>query len=302
MVSILLSTYNGERYVKEQIESIIRQTVREWRLIIHDDGSVDSTVDIIKQYVQKDERIILVEDGFTHLGVAQSFIYLLRFVSTDFIMFCDQDDVWLENKVEIMYSAIIAKNNNIPQAIFSNAYLWNDKRGVISNRNTLTYPHKLEDLLFLNTGIQGASAIFNKKAKDLMQTPINYCAMHDHLLTLVIMTFGEIDYIDKSLMYYRQHTGNVTGNAPGSMKNKIKLLYKHSHIPVIDKKHYEGLKSFYEAFKQQIPADKRTIIEVFLSLPQKTFMQRIILIIKYRFKIFDSTMLLLAKVCVRNFC
>ena len=163
MVDILLATYNGEKYLEEQIQSITNQKYSDWKLFIHDDGSCDRTLDIIRQYSTIDSRIILINDKITGLGVAKNFIHLLNFSKAEFIMFCDQDDIWLDNKVSTMLNAITKKNNKIPQAIFSNSYLWNDTIGIISNKNTLTYPRKLEELLFLNTGIQGAAAIFNEK-------------------------------------------------------------------------------------------------------------------------------------------
>ena len=301
MIDILLATYNGEAYIREQIDSILRQTVADWRLLVHDDGSTDGTVDIVKEYVHVDKRIQLVEDGERHLGVARNFLHLLKYSTAEYAMFCDQDDVWLDNKVETMRTAMASKDNTKPQAVFSNAYLWNAKQGVLSDRNTLTYPRTLESLFFLNTGIQGAASIFNAKARELLLMPLRTYAMHDHALTLAALTFGEVDYVDKPLMYYRQHDRNVTGNAPGSMMNKLRLIKQHARIPVVDSVHYEGVEAFYEAFKGKMPVDKRKVFEVFLSLPKLSAWKRFCLIVKYRFKLFDSTALLLGKMCVRPF-
>lgn len=301
MVDILLATYNGGKYLKEQIESIVSQLDKNWRLLIHDDGSNDNTIEIIQYFTEKEKKIIHVNDGIKGLGVVGNFLHLLRFSDADFLMFCDQDDIWLSEKIKIMHEGIKNRNNEIPQAVFSNAYLWSETKGIISNKNTLTYPYKLEELLFLNSGIQGAASIFNKKTKELMLKPLDHYAMHDHLLVLAATTFGEVDYIDRPLMYYRQHAENVTGNAPGSLKNKFLLLKKNSSVPVVDKKHYNGLKAFYEAFCEEIPAGKKRIIEVFLELPTKRPFIRVILILKYRFKLFNSTLLLLLKMCFRRF-
>ena len=81
MIDILLATYNGAAYIREQIGSILQQTVADWHLLVHDDGSTDGTVDIVREYVQADKRIRLVEDGERHLGVAKNFLHLLKDVS-----------------------------------------------------------------------------------------------------------------------------------------------------------------------------------------------------------------------------
>ena len=132
MIDILLATYNGAAYIREQIDSILQQTVADWHLLVHDDGSTDGTVDIVREYVQTDKRIRLVEDGERHLGVAKNFLHLLKYSTAEYAMFCDQDDIWIDNKVEVMLGVIADKDNTRPQAVFSNAYLWNAEQGVLS--------------------------------------------------------------------------------------------------------------------------------------------------------------------------
>lgn len=301
MVDILMATYNGEEFVAEQIQSIIDQSHIEWQLIVHDDGSTDSTIAIIQEFCQKDRRIKLITDNIKHLGVARNFIHLLNFSQSDYIMFCDQDDIWLPNKVEIMLNAIESKDNGIPQTIFSNAYLWNEQRGIISNKNTLHYSRSLRDLLFLNSGVQGASAIFNTAMRQVLQVPLDYYAMHDHVLTLSAITLGEIDYIDMPLMKYRQHTRNVSGNAPGSMHKKILTLFENRHNTVVFVEHYRGLQCFYKQHKNNINIENQQLIETFLALPSKNAIQRITNIVKYRFNLYGSTWLLVMKVCFRMY-
>ena len=100
-IYILLATYNGEKYIKAQIHSLLCQTYEDWNLLIHDDGSNDNTVNIIKKLQEKDERIILIEDGIKCGGAGANFLHILKNYSTaDYITFCDQDDIWLETKIE----------------------------------------------------------------------------------------------------------------------------------------------------------------------------------------------------------
>lgn len=301
MVDILMATYNGEAFVEEQVQSIIGQSFTDWRLLIHDDGSTDNTVNILRRLMQEDDRIQLLEDGICHFGVARNFIHLVNSSSAQYCMFCDQDDIWLPNKIEEMLGEIKRYSQDIPQVVYSNAYLWTSQKGIISDKNTLTYPTTLRQTLFLNTGIQGAAAIFNRKMCDRIGEELCFYAMHDHVLLLAGICFGEVHYLHKSLMYYRQHENNLTGNAPGSKRKKLKLMWQNRNVPLVSREHYNGLKTFYEHFKESVLADDRQVIEIFLSLPDKNCLVRLWRIVQYRFKLFDSTLFLVVKMCIRRY-
>lgn len=301
MVDILMTTYNGEAFVEEQIRSIISQSYSDWRLLIRDDGSEDNTATIIQSFSQTDYRIQIITHPNTHLGVAQNFMHLVSCSSAPYCMFCDQDDVWLPNKVEKMVSHIHQLDNNIPQVVYSNAYLWSAEQGIIANRNTLTYPTTLRQMLFLNTGIQGAAAIFNRPMCDLLRQPLSTYAMHDHALLLAGICLGQVHYIHQPLMYYRQHNNNLTGNAPGSMWNKFLQLHKNRHITVVSREHYNGVKAFYEHFQQLLHKEDKLILEHYLLLPNYNFLKRLSEVSKAQFQLFDSTLLLLAKMCIRRY-
>src|ERR1700744_365701 len=101
-ISILLSAYNGERFLKDQIESILAQTNKNWILYIRDDGSKDGTIGIVNFYAERyPHQIIKIEDNAGNLKSAGSFMHMLNNVSSEYYMFCDQDDVWLPFKIEI---------------------------------------------------------------------------------------------------------------------------------------------------------------------------------------------------------
>ena len=301
MVDILMATYNGEAFLEEQVQSIINQTYREWRLLVHDDGSTDKTMEILHRLAEEDERVVVIEDGVQRLGVARNFIHLVKQSAAAYCMFCDQDDVWLPHKVEKMVHAIEQYNQGIPQVVYTNAFLWSPDRGIISDKNTLTYPTTLRQTLFLNTGIQGAAAIFNQSMCEVIEQPLSYYAMHDHVLLLAGICFGEVHYLPESLMYYRQHENNLTGNAPGSIAKKITLMWQNRNVPLVSREHYNGLKSFYEYFREGVRVDDRQVIEMFLSLPDKNSLVRLWRIVQYRFKLFDSTLFLVVKMCIRRY-
>ncbi len=301
MIDILLATYNGEQFVEEQIRSIIRQTETEWRLLVHDDGSTDQTVNIVTKLTQEDNRIQLIQDGITNLGVAYNFLHLLQYADADYCMFADQDDIWFNNKVALMHQTIAQQDNSKPQVVYSNAYLWKDHSTEYSGLATLTFPTTLRQLLFLNAGIQGASAIFNRAMLETMRVPVKQCAMHDHLLTLTGITLGEVHYLHKPLMKYRIHAHNVTGDAPGSLLKKLLLIWHNRKEPIVSKAHYEGVKSFYNAHQNSLTDTNKHLIEDFLTMPNMSTIKRITTIVRDKFQIFDSTLLLVGKVCVRRY-
>ena len=123
-IVILMATYNGEKYITEQLKSIQNQTVADWNLYIRDDGSVDNTVSIIKKYVEKDIRIHLIEDGKGNLGPLKNFNELLNIgINSDIIFLADQDDILFLNKIEISVEEL-TKIENPLKLIYTNFNNW----------------------------------------------------------------------------------------------------------------------------------------------------------------------------------
>lgn len=300
MIDIILATYNGEKYIRQQLFSLLSQTYTNWRCIVHDDGSTDDTISIIKEIANLDRRIVLKENGVQLHNSGKNFLHTLSYSNADFICFCDQDDVWLDTKLEKLISVIEKKDNLIPQVVFSNAYLWKSDKNEISGNATLAFPTDIESLLFLNCGIQGASAIFNGKMKESMLVPLNNLVMHDWYLTIIGCTFGEIHYLHENLMLYRQHGANVTGYADGSMKNKFCNLFKRK-TPLIDSKHFESLKSFYDIWQKKLSEKNRKLIENFIKSTDVNSFLRFCFILKGKWRIYDSRIKLIIKFFLRPY-
>lgn len=301
MIDILMATYNGAKFVDEQIRSICGQSYQDWRCIVHDDGSTDGTQDILRRWTKKDKRIVFIEDGIERLGVAKHFIHMLQYSDAPWVMWSDQDDVWFDNKVETMLRAGEEASFKGAGVVYSNAELWSPERGIISHRNTLFYPRTLRDMLFLNSGIQGASSLFNATMRTLLMEPLDYYAMHDHALLLAAITMGEIVYVDEPLMYYRQHTGNVTGNAPGSMWKKTQLMWHHRHEPIVFNPHYEGTKAFLTHFQSRLKEEDKRVLSLYLDLPQYKWLKRFHIIRREHFTLLGSRWILLIKLCLRRY-
>ena len=301
MVDIVMATYNGAKYVEEQLRSFCHQTYADWRCIVHDDGSTDGTQDILRAWAQQDKRIVFIEDGIQHLGPAKHFLHILQYSDAPWVMWSDQDDIWFDHKIATMLQA--GKNASFTGAgvVYANAELWNEKKGVIAPRNTLFYPTTLRDTLFLNSGIQGASALFNSPMRDILRTPLASYAMHDHVLLLAGLTMGKVVYMNEALMYYRQHDNNVTGHAPGSRTKKVQLMWANRHVPVVSREHYNGLAAFYQQYQQQLKEEDRQLIETFLLLPEQSRWKRLRTIQQSHFTLLGSEYLLWIKLCIRQY-
>lgn len=221
MIAILMATYNGSRYLREQIDSILSQTNDNWQLYIHDDGSTDSTMDIILEYCNKYiGKIVYLNDAQKHRGAAMSFMYLLKQVEADYYMFCDQDDVWLPNKVEQEFKSITEYSNEKPILVFSDLYIVDEKLNVIEKSYwrymrffDIIYSNNNVNLLKTVNYVTGCTVMFNRNCRDLaINIDCNYIDMHDSLVALcVVGSDGVLLPIAEPLLKYRQHDLNVVG-------------------------------------------------------------------------------------------
>ncbi|MEG2149860.1 MAG: glycosyltransferase family 2 protein [Bacteroidaceae bacterium] len=298
-IDILMATYNGEKYIENQLLSLLMQTHEKWRLLIHDDGSTDKTVAIIKKFQELDSRIELVEDNICYHDPAYNFLHLLQYSKADFLMFCDQDDIWLERKLEIMLDAIRKEDNTKPQAVYSNSFVYDESENRIEGFATLTYPKNLNQLLFMNGGIQGCAIIFNRMLKNIcIDIPKNVC-MHDHFISLAAVTFGKFTYLDQRLMLYRRHSGTVTGRTPKRLGEKIKPFFD-SKRSVIDRKHYNAVSGFYEKNEYRMDSTIKEVFKAYFMFPKQNKIKRILSIFANNFIIFDNRIILLMKVLLRK--
>lgn len=275
MVDILMATYNGEKYISTQISSIINQNFKDWILYIHDDGSTDSTVEIIKKFVASDSRIKFIDDGVLYKNPGKNFLHLLQFSKSDLICFADQDDYWFEYKLEKMVNHF-KSNETFPKLILSECFLWNVNNFSIVPKQTVFYAKKLEEFIFLNGGLQGCAMMCNSKLKDLaLKYDLKkYTYMHDHLFSLLAFSFGKVEYISEKLFLYRQHEKNTSIHLERTFFEYLKKILSNNKVPLVYKNAYNGIKSFYESYKNELSLENQKIIETYLNLKfQNCFMR-----------------------------
>lgn len=225
-VNILMSTYNGEKFVAEQIESIQKQTFKDWNLIIRDDGSKDGTCEIADQFVSKDSRIRLIRAE--NVGVIKSFHELVKTHPADFYFFADQDDYWLPEKIEIVLTEAQKEDNDQPIMYYTDLKV-TDKNLTVTSESMIRSQSdhantQLVQELTENTVTGGASMI-NHALASLWQTTDDII-MHDWYLAVLASAVGKLVYIDQPTHLYRQHEANVLGARTLSKRMK-KWLHPH---------------------------------------------------------------------------
>lgn len=295
MIDILLATYNGEKYIEFQIYSLLAQTHKDWRLLIHDDGSTDKTIEIIKKFQKMDSRIILIEDGIKCGGAGANFLHLLKnYTEAEYIVFCDQDDLWLENKLEVMYERL--KKETTPATVFSSGYLYKDRKEIFGEipSSVLT---NFKDIFFISGGLQGCSLMFNKLLLDKVRNYNGYMLMHDDFITISTFTFGKMIYLNEKLMLYRQqHQGKVTANIDLRTSTR---LFKNKFPVVLDKWHH-ALSEFFEFFDDKLTPSQKEVISNYMKIyNSNNLLERIQLVLKNQFKLNNSSLYLIMKMLLR---
>lgn len=219
LVSILLSTYNSELFLKEQIDSLLSQTFKTWFLYIRDDGSTDNTVLLIEDYCKKYDNIILIKDELIKLGANGSFIRLLSAVQSKYYMFCDHDDVWLPYKIEKTLqkmSEAESANPGKPILIFTDLKVVDVHLNLINNSlwaYQRTNPNHARNVYYLSISnpVTGCTVMINQMAKEISLPMSQASLMHDLWIALNVCKYGYIDFITEPTILYRQHKVNLVG-------------------------------------------------------------------------------------------
>lgn len=295
-VDILLATYNGELYIEQQILSLISQRYKNWHLYVRDDGSSDNTMNIIMQYASIDSRITIVKDNLGGLGCIKNFLTLLKYSKSPYTIFCDQDDIWLEDKLEILVSEIEKKNNDIPQLVYCNAYRYTQNG--VEGIELRPHVYDLKSFLFRVGGLQGSSSLFNSKLRSYaMEYKGNDITMHDFLTAYLAVLLGEVTYIDKALMLYRQHEKNVTGNRNSSYLNLIKkCIHNWNNRGIINRISYNLMKNIANQFREYISKEQSSILQIYFDFPKKNRLNMIRIVLKNKFTLYGSITPIILKI------
>lgn len=222
-ISIAMTTYNGEKYLREQLDSILRQSFTDWELVICDDCSKDSTRQILAEYAGKDNRIKIFEND-KNLGFKKNFEKAISLCNGDYIALSDQDDIWLPQHLQILLNIIGNKSASFGNSLLvdANNKSLNRMLNEIDGFNWLPPENKiLWHILFIHGPFQGAAALFKSSfVKRLLPIPEG-CLYHDAWFASCACMEDGIAYTFEPILRYRQHGNNVTAESHKIKKSKI---------------------------------------------------------------------------------
>lgn len=272
LVQVLLSTYNGQKYLKEQVDSLLQQDYPEVSVLVRDDGSSDGTLCVLEDYWNL--QCVQVLRG-ENIGVTSSFFALLNLSSphAQYIAFSDQDDVWQGDKHSRAVNMLSPYGNSLPVMYCSRVTLVDESLNMLGYSEIPT-----RELTFANALVQnvatGCTIVINKAARDLLLKGIPKSALvHDWWIYLVIAAFGKVMYDEESRILYRQHESNAIGEATDvgtRWLRRIRRFLRHRGIPVVTAQAAE----FRELYGVMLPTDKQEILNRFLD-ERRTLIGRI---------------------------
>ncbi len=296
-VRILMATYNGSRWLDEQLESLFQQDFTDWRLVVRDDGSQDTTPKILQKWAERHSDKMTWYTDRRRLGPAGSFSDLVfRNSMADYLFFCDQDDVWAPEKLRITLGVLremeAVQGSEIPLLVHHDLTVCNgslipiadsfwDFQALDPVKNTLPR-------LLLQNVVTGCATGINRSLAQKAGAIPPEAIMHDWWLALVAATFGHIQPIRMpNLIRYRIHGDNACGTTERALSWSYirKRLFQrggpslHARL----QPYYRQAAAFQENFHDELTSEQRTMLEAFVGLPGKSWFERRVLILKYGF-------------------
>ncbi|HGC9860993.1 TPA: glycosyltransferase family 2 protein [Streptococcus agalactiae] len=286
-VNILMATYNGEKFLAQQIKSIQKQTFKEWNLLIRDDGSSDKTCDIIRNFTAKDSRIRFINENEHHnLGVIKSFFTLVNYEVADFYFFSDQDDVWLPEKLSVSLEAAKHKASDVPLLVYTDLKVVNQELNILQDSMIRAQSHHANTTLLpelTENTVTGGTMMINHALAEKWFTP-NDILMHDWFLALLAASLGEIIYLDLPTQLYRQHDNNVLGARTMDKRFKIlregpKSIFTRYWKLIHDSQKQASL--IVDKYGDIMTANDLELIKCFIKIDKQPFMTRLRWLWKY---------------------
>lgn len=311
-VDIVLPVYNGERYLIQQLDSIIRQTYTNWRILIRDDKSTDCTNKIIEDYRRKyPEKIVILSDEEGNLGVTNNVLHILRHATSKYVMLCDQDDIWFPNKIKILLKCMDIKERRygkVPILVYSDAVVADENKNIIhpsfhKYAKLNSKRQYLANILQANI-FQGASCIMNDQLVEKINSAnikkLSKDLYHDWWIGAIASSFGFIFCYHKPLMYYRQHGNNILGAKHYSglfdvlrkRDKESELYFRIRNYLYVNRTLCKELLRYYRVY---LTEEQREIILFFLQSPNN--MIRFFKLGLYRYYSIDN---ILMKILIHN--
>lgn len=282
-VNILMSTYNGQQFLAEQIRSIQEQTFQDWTLLIRDDGSSDQTKVLLQDFASQDSRIRLIDlEEQENIGVIKSFHRLVQYEKADYYFFSDQDDVWLPDKLEVSLQEAQSYPADQPLMVYMDLTVVNQDLQVMTESMIRSQSHhantQLVEELTENT-VTGGVAMINHSLAELWSGTEDIL-MHDWYLALLASALGKLVFIDRPGELYRQHADNVLGARTLSKRFK-KWIRPH----ILFKVYWELIKNSQKQasflLDKPLSLADRELVQAFVTIMDKPMLERYQTLKKY---------------------
>ncbi len=256
-IIILMSTYNGENYLDEQIKSIYAQTYKKFKVYVRDDGSQDLTREILNRYKQQYDNF----EWFSgeNEGVSKSFFSLMGMIPLEdaIYVFADQDDVWLPHKLQHIYKVFETDDNVKPVLYCGDTILVDHKLQILKEKNLgENIQPSFGNALIENICIGCTSGMNGCLLAKLVEKIPQHEVMHDWWFYLTAACYGTVIYDSEPLIYYRQHEGNVIGSGVTKSSRLARRLRNH-------KRHKNQISKQAEEFSEiyQVCGDNAYLVE-----------------------------------------
>lgn len=278
MITILMATYNGGQYIGEQLDSLLTQTISNINIVVRDDGSTDDTWHILNDYYSRArDKITLIKSDINSGGAKHNFLRLMVDFKDDYIMLCDQDDVWLPDKVEKTLAEMKRLEElhgvDCPLLVHTDLHVVDNGLKTISPSfkaamNADYTKTSLNEQLIQNT-LTGCTCMYNRAlAKTIRRVPDGYVVMHDWYLMLIASAFGVISHVNEATILYRQHEANAVGakdvRTLGYKLNRILNLGEVREAVNIS---YKQAETFFNEFYNLLTPEQVALVRAYIKIP-----------------------------------
>lgn len=289
-VSVAMATYNGAKFLEEQLDSILSQTQPPQQIIVCDDISTDGTAGILERYQSEGLLNYYVNDE--RLGYVENFKKAVSLARPgNYIALSDQDDIWLPRKIEAAMDVLLkVEGIKKPAMVYSDLILVDENKQLLNKsfRNELGqdgYQHSLETLLF-GGFVNGCTMLMNPTMGNYFSSiPIGKHITHDTWIALIAYTFGEVGTVAEALIHYRRHTNNATDILGLEKKSRFgRLIYEISaafNNKTLFERELDCVEKFYLTFSEKLTADQQKLILEFLKLHDASYLEKKIRLRKF---------------------
>lgn len=285
-ITVLMATYEGERYIGQQLDSILAQTIPDIQIMISDDGSKDRTRQILERYKRwYPGQIVLnhrVKEGAYGDRPGQvppgamNFFWLLSQSDGDYVLLCDQDDVWENHKVRTLLRRMRQLERTLgprhPILVHSDMMVTDRRLGVIApsffKYQCCNPDRKAFSQILAENPVTGGAIMMNRALVRLVETAPARCFMHDWWIALAASCFGTISCVKEPLYQYRQHGGNTLGAArTGSVEDMRARAGRQAEVEDHYRRMFAQAAAFGARYKEQMTREQKRTLKAFLALP-----------------------------------